>query len=160
MKAEVEGRLQQLTALDAARAELLSVVTHELRRPCRSSASTSTSSASAAAGAPASPAHEGATDPVDWRDAALDQRRGSTGSSIDPRPSVRGEGLTGLSRPPFDAVAAVGDTVDTLRPPPSSAPDPLAQAGGNGRHRRRHALPAGARAAPRERVEYAPTADG
>ena len=29
--------------------------------------------------------------------------------------SVRGEGLTGLSRAPFDAVAAVGETVDTLR---------------------------------------------
>jgi signal transduction histidine kinase len=29
--------------------------------------------------------------------------------------SVRGEGLTGLSRAPFDAVEAVGETVDTLR---------------------------------------------
>ena len=33
LQAEIEGRLQQLTALDAARAELLSVVTHELRTP-------------------------------------------------------------------------------------------------------------------------------
>ena len=33
LTAEVEGRLAELTALDAARAELLSVVTHELRTP-------------------------------------------------------------------------------------------------------------------------------
>src|SRR6476620_8551161 len=33
LQAEVEGRLAELTALDAARAELLSVVTHELRTP-------------------------------------------------------------------------------------------------------------------------------
>src|SRR3954447_9188726 len=33
LQAEVEGRLASLTALDAARAELLSVVTHELRTP-------------------------------------------------------------------------------------------------------------------------------
>jgi signal transduction histidine kinase len=33
LTAEVEARLVQLTALDAARAELLSVVTHELRTP-------------------------------------------------------------------------------------------------------------------------------
>ena len=33
LTAEVEARLAQLTALDAARAELLSVVTHELRTP-------------------------------------------------------------------------------------------------------------------------------
>ena len=33
LTAEVEARLAQLTALDAARAELLCVVTHELRTP-------------------------------------------------------------------------------------------------------------------------------
>src|SRR4249920_270237 len=33
LTAEVEGRLAELTALDAARAELMSVVTHELRTP-------------------------------------------------------------------------------------------------------------------------------
>ena len=33
LTAEVEARLAQLTALDAARAELLSVVTHDLRTP-------------------------------------------------------------------------------------------------------------------------------
>ena len=33
LTAEVEARLAQLTALDAARSELLSVVTHELRTP-------------------------------------------------------------------------------------------------------------------------------
>ena len=33
LQADVEGRLASLTALDSARAELLAVVTHELRTP-------------------------------------------------------------------------------------------------------------------------------
>ena len=33
LQAEIEGRLAELTALDAARADLMSVVTHELRTP-------------------------------------------------------------------------------------------------------------------------------
>ena len=68
--------------------------------------------------------------------------------------SVRGEGLTGLSRAPFDAVGAVDETVETLRlllrPHPIrwDRPDePLIA------DRRRGALPPGPRAAPRERVE-------
>jgi signal transduction histidine kinase len=50
-----------------------------------------------------------------WRSAALDQvsRLDRLVDSI--LASVRGEGLTGLSRAPFDAVAAVEETVDTLR---------------------------------------------
>ena len=68
--------------------------------------------------------------------------------------SVRGEGLTGLSRAPFDAVAAVDETVETLRlllrPHPIrwERPDDT-----DDRHRRRDALPPGPRAAARERVE-------
>jgi signal transduction histidine kinase len=50
-----------------------------------------------------------------WQATALDQvsRLDRLVDSI--LASVRGEGLTGLSRAPFDAVEAVGETVETLR---------------------------------------------
>jgi signal transduction histidine kinase len=53
--------------------------------------------------------------PLVWRDAANDQlsRLDRLVDSI--LASVRGEGLTGLSRAPFDAVQAVNDVVETLR---------------------------------------------
>jgi signal transduction histidine kinase len=112
LQAEIEGRLQQLTALDAARAELLSVVTHELRTPLSVVRAYLDLLGEAATGS--SPAPDDAT-AIEWRDAALDQvsRLDRLVDSI--LASVRGEGLTGLSRAPFDAVAAVGDTVETLR---------------------------------------------
>ena len=108
LTAEVEARLAQLTALDAARSELLSVVTHELRTPLSvvrvyvdllgEAASTS-----------------GGGDPMDWHDAAIEQL-GRLDRLVDSiLASVRGEGLTGLSQAPFDAVEAVAETVETLR---------------------------------------------
>jgi signal transduction histidine kinase len=107
LTAEVEARLAQLTALDAARAELLSVVTHELRTPL----SVVRVYVDLLAEAATSP------DPSDaaWREAADDQlaRLDRLVDSI--LASVRGEGLTGLSRAPFDAVQAVDETVETLR---------------------------------------------
>jgi signal transduction histidine kinase len=112
LQAEIEGRLQQLTALDAARAELLSVVTHELRTPLSVVRAYLDLLGEAAAGS--NPAADDTT-ALEWRDAALDQvsRLDRLVDSI--LASVRGEGLTGLSRAPFDAVAAVAETVDTLR---------------------------------------------
>ncbi len=112
LQAEIEGRLEQLTALDAARAELLSVVTHELRTPLSVVRAYVDLLGDAASGAAPVP------DPAvarEWRAAALDQvsRLDRLVDSI--LASVRGEGLTGLSRAPFDAVAAVDETVDTLR---------------------------------------------
>ncbi|HYH94177.1 MAG TPA: ATP-binding protein [Candidatus Saccharimonadales bacterium] len=113
LTAEVEARLAQLTALDAARSELLSVVTHELRTPL-SVVRVYVDLLADAAGA-----NEGrgpaASSPDAWRDAALDQL-GRLDRLVDSiLASVRGEGLTGLSRAPFDAVAAVDETVETLR---------------------------------------------
>ena len=109
LTAEVESRLAELTALDAARSELLSVVTHELRTPLsivRVYVDLLSESAAAAEANPATP---------DWRDAASDQL-GRLDRLVDSiLASVRGEGLTGLSRAPFDAVTAVADTVETLR---------------------------------------------
>lgn len=117
LQAEVEGRLAELTALDAARSDLMSVVTHELRTPLAVVRAYLELLADAAAAAgSADENHAGGRAAVaDWRDAALDQvsRLDHLVDSI--LASVRGEGLTGLSRVPFDAVAAVDETVDTLR---------------------------------------------
>ena len=109
LTAEVEARLAQLTALDAARAELLSVVTHELRTPLSVVRVYVDLLAEAAA------AGEPAADAAAWRSAASDQlsRLDRLVDSI--LASVRGEGITGLSRAPFDAVQAVDETVETLR---------------------------------------------
>jgi signal transduction histidine kinase len=109
LTAEIEARLAQLTALDAARAELLSVVTHELRTPLsvvRVYVDLLAEAATAEAAAPGAEA---------WRAAADDQlyRLDRLVDSI--LASVRGEGLTGLSRAPFDAVQAVDETVEMLR---------------------------------------------
>jgi len=112
LTAEVEARLAELTALDAARAELLSVVTHELRTPL-SIVRVYVDLLADAAG-PRVPAGAG-TDTQVWRDAANDQlsRLDRLVDSI--LASVRGEGLTGLSRAPFDAVGAVDEVVEMLR---------------------------------------------
>jgi signal transduction histidine kinase len=106
LTAEVEARLAQLTALDAARAELLSVVTHELRTPLSIVRVYVDLLAEAATAHP---------DADEWRGAASDQlaRLDRLVDSI--LASARGEGLTGLSRAPFDAVEAVGEVVETLR---------------------------------------------
>jgi len=110
LTAEVEARLEQLTALDAARAELLSVVTHELRTPLSVVRVYVDLLADAA-----QERRAGALPAGEWRDAAADQlaRLDRLVDSI--LASVRGEGLTGLSRAPFDAVASVEETVETLR---------------------------------------------
>ena len=108
LTAEVEARLVQLTALDAARAELLSVVTHELRTPLSVVrvyvdllADATQEGSRAAAG--------------EWRDAAAEQLARLDRQVDSILASVRGEGLTGLSRAPFNAIASVGETVETLR---------------------------------------------
>jgi two-component system sensor histidine kinase KdpD len=109
LTAEVEARLAELTALDAARAELMSVVTHELRTPLSIVRVYVDLLEEAAAAEAANP------DAAEWGDAASDQL-GRLDRLVDSiLASVRGEGLTGLSRAPFDAVEAVAETVETLR---------------------------------------------
>jgi signal transduction histidine kinase len=109
LTAEVEARLEQLTALDAARAELLSVVTHELRTPL--SVVRVYVDLLAEAAASSEPTEAADT----WRTAASEQL-GRLDRLVDSiLASVRGEGLTGLSRAPFDAVRVVDETVDMLR---------------------------------------------
>jgi signal transduction histidine kinase len=135
LTAEIEARLAQLTALDAARSELLSVVTHELRTPLSVVRVYVDLLGEAAAGADTD-------DPEDWHDAAIEQL-GRLDRLVDSiLASVRGEGLTGLSRAPFDAVRAVDETVETLRlllrPRPirwERPPSPLVAIGDEGRFR-------------------------
>jgi signal transduction histidine kinase len=112
LQAEVEARLVEVTALDTARAELLSVVTHELRTPLSIVRAYLDLLGEAAEGIGAPP--EAAT-AAGWRAAALDQV-GRLDRLVDSiLASVRGEGLTGLARRPFDVASAVDETVDTLR---------------------------------------------
>jgi signal transduction histidine kinase len=113
LQAEVEGRLASLTALDAARAELLSVVTHELRTPL-SVVRVYVDLLAEAASTVTRPGAPGG-DAASWQAKAIDQlsRLDRLVDSI--LASVRGDGLTGLARQPFDVGKAAGETVETLR---------------------------------------------
>jgi signal transduction histidine kinase len=111
MQAEAEAQLDRLSQLDAARAELLAVVTHELRTPLAVVRAYVDLLADAAA---ASADESGAMVVANWRAAASDQvtRLDRLVDSI--LASVRGEGLTGLRREPFDVVTSIDKTVGTL----------------------------------------------
>jgi signal transduction histidine kinase len=111
MQAEAEAQLDRLSQLDAARAELLAVVTHELRTPLavvRAYVDLLADAAASNAGGPTVDAVES------WRAGATDQvtRLDRLVDSI--LASVRGEGLTGLRRDPFDVVGSISNTVGTL----------------------------------------------
>jgi len=117
LQAEAEEQLQTLTALDGARAELLAVVTHELRTPLavvRAYLDLLADAAGDAAGGRSAP------DPKvveEWRSQAIGQvtRLDRLVDSI--LASVRGEGLAaGLARVPFDVARAVNDTIGEMTP--------------------------------------------
>ncbi len=113
LQREQERQLEQLQHLDGARAELLSLVTHELRTPLSVVRAYIDLLADAAGGGDEAPARASAED---WRNAAVDQitRLDRLVDSI--LVSVRGEGLVALARTPFDVGEAVGETIDVLRP--------------------------------------------
>ena len=116
LQAEAEAQLDRLSQLDAARAELLAVVTHELRTPLAVVRAYVDLLADAAGGGTDGEGG-GPVDPglvEQWRAGATDQvtRLDRLVDSI--LASVRGEGLTGLRREPFDVVTAIGNTVGTL----------------------------------------------
>jgi len=125
LTAEVEARLAELTALDAARAELLSVVTHDLRTPLSvvrvyvdlladaAGDPDAADRAGSGLGAAAEPQPTSAVEA--WRAAAEDQLARLDRQVDSILVSLRGEGLTGLSRAPFEVADAVDDVVDTLR---------------------------------------------
>jgi signal transduction histidine kinase len=125
LQAEAEEQLQTLTALDGARAELLAVVTHELRTPLavvRAYLDLLADAAMDSAGGPAGPGVAGGSRPSlelveEWRTQAITQvtRLDRLVDSI--LASVRGEGLAaGLARVPFDIARAVNDTIAEMTP--------------------------------------------
>jgi len=111
MQAEAEAQLDRLSQLDAARAELLAVVTHELRTPLAVVRAYVDLLADAAA---ANTADERRTQIEAWRMGTVDQVTRLDRLVDGILASVRGEGLTGLRRDPFDVVAAISGTVGTL----------------------------------------------
>ena len=123
LQADAEAQLDRLSQLDAARAELLAVVTHELRTPLAvvrayvellaDAAAAGTTATGVGSGRPARADPSGEV-VESWRAGAIDQvtRLDRLVDSI--LASVRGEGLTGLRREPFDVVASIGSTVGTL----------------------------------------------
>ena len=121
LQAEAEEQLETLTALDGARAELLAVVTHELRTPLAVVRAYLDLLADAAVdAASAGPGGSGGSDPMlveEWRSQAIGQvtRLDRLVDSI--LASVRGEGLAaGLARVPFDVARAVNDTISEMTP--------------------------------------------
>ena len=123
LQAEAEEQLQTLTALDGARAELLAVVTHELRTPLAVVRAYLDLLADAAEeNAVAGGEVRGAAGPdpkivEEWRSQAIGQvtRLDRLVDSI--LASVRGEGLAaGLARTPFDVARAVNDTIGEMAP--------------------------------------------
>jgi signal transduction histidine kinase len=126
LQAEAEEQLETLTALDGARAELLAVVTHELRTPLAVVRAYLDLLADAAAEAVAVPSGGSTSKPdpaarpglvEEWRVQAIAQvtRLDRLVDSI--LASVRGEGLAaGLARVPFDVARAVNDTIGEMTP--------------------------------------------
>ena len=111
LQAEAEAQLDRISQLDAARAELLAVVTHELRTPL----AVVRAYVDLLSDAAAANAATGAGDLVEtWREATIDQVTRLDRLVDGILASVRGEGLTGLRREPFDVVDAISNTVGTL----------------------------------------------
>jgi len=153
LQAEAEAQLETLTALDGARAELLAVVTHELRTPLAivrayldllaDAAVDAANAASGSRGGETAGPLPNPTVVADWRDQAVGQvtRLDRLVDSI--LASVRGEGLAaGLSRDPFDLARAINDTIDEMTPLLRSHPlrrsgtwKPLVGVGDEGRFR-------------------------
>ena len=154
LQREQERQLETLQQLDEARAELLSLVTHELRTPLSVVRAYVDLLADAAGGISEAPARASADD---WRNAAIDQitRLDRLVDSI--LVSVRGEGLVALARAPFDVTGAVEETIDLLRPLLRNHRLRWEHADGQPRRRRRRAtLPAGDGAAAGERRQVRP----
>lgn len=128
LQAEAEEQVRALSALDGARAELLAVVTHELRTPLAvvrayldlladTAVDAAATAAAAAAGAENVPPGPNPGLVSEWRDQAIGQvtRLDRLVDSI--LASVRGEGLeAALARSPFDVARAVNDTISEMGP--------------------------------------------
>ncbi|MEI7743833.1 MAG: ATP-binding protein [Chloroflexota bacterium] len=111
MQAEAEQQLDRLSQLDAARAELLAVVTHELRTPLAVVRAYVDLLADTAGSDHERPDRIVAES---WRAAATDQVTRLDRLVDGILASVSGEGLTSLRREPFDLANSIDRTVGTL----------------------------------------------
>jgi signal transduction histidine kinase len=129
LQAEAQEQLETLTALDGARAELLAVVTHELRTPLAVVRAYLDLLADAAIdathGAPADRSEAAVGAPLAMRPEQIDEWRIQATAQVTRLDrlvdsilaSVRGEGLAaGLARVPFDVARAVNDTIGEMTP--------------------------------------------
>lgn len=111
LQAEAEQQLDRLSQLDAARAELLAVVTHELRTPL----AVVRAYVELLGDAAATPTARTESDVVEsWRAGAIDMVTRLDRLVDGILTAVRGDGLGGLKRDPFDVGNAVDRTVGTL----------------------------------------------
>ncbi len=157
LQADQATQLETLTALDAARAELLSVVAHELRTPLAVVRAYLDLLGDAALGAGPGDARTVEA----WLGAATEQvtRLDRLVDSI--LVTVRGDGLTALARDPFDVGRAVDETIVELAPllrahplrwPGSDGPMPALGDDGRFRQVLEHLL--------ENEAKYAPTGGG
>ena len=113
LQAEREEQLGSLTALDVARAELLSLVTHELRTPLSVVRAYLDLLADAAQGMGDPPPRASAEA---WREAAVEQVTRLDGLVDSILVAVRSQGLEPSAPRPFDADAAIAETLTSLGP--------------------------------------------
>lgn len=113
LQAEREAQLESLTALDVARADLLSLVTHELRTPLAVVRAYLDLLADAAQGLGDPPPRASAGV---WREAAVEQVTRLDGLVDSILVAVRGQGLEPSKPQAFDAVAAISETLTSLAP--------------------------------------------
>ena len=112
LQAESERQLETLTALDTARAELLSMVTHELRTPLAIVHAYLDLLGEAAMGVgdpPRASARE-------WWDAALEQVTRLDRLVDGILVAVRRDGVGDLARQPFDIVSVIREAITELTP--------------------------------------------
>jgi len=112
LQAESERQLEALTALDVARAELLSMVTHELRTPLAVVHAYLDLLGEAALGV-GDPARASARD---WWDAALEQVTRLDRLVDGILVAVRRDGVGDLARQPFDVVSVIREALTELTP--------------------------------------------
>ncbi len=127
LQAEREAQLESLTALDVARAELLSLVTHELRTPLSVVRAYLDLLGDAAQGYGDPPPRASAQA---WRDAAIEQVTRLDGLVDSILVAVRGAGLAPSEPRPFDVDAAIAETLGTLAPLLRSYPLRFGRSGG------------------------------
>ena len=113
LQAERDAQLESLTALDVARAELLSLVTHELRTPLSVVRAYLDLLGDAAQGLGDPPPRASA---AAWRDAAVEQVTRLDGLVNSILVAVRGQGLEPSKPQRFDADAAISETLTSLAP--------------------------------------------